>query len=36
MVTKRYLKSVIVVMVSVFMSLAVVQGAQAQQTGLDY
>ena len=36
MVTKRYLKSVIVVMVSVFMSLTVLQGVQAQQTGLDY
>ena len=36
MVTKRFLKNVIVAMVSVFMSLAVVQGAQAQQTGLDY
>ena len=36
MVTKRYLKSVIVVMVSIFMSLTVFQGVQAQQTGLDY
>ena len=36
MVTKRYLKNVIVVMVSVFMSLAFVQGVQAQQTGPDY
>ena len=36
MVTKRYLKSVIVVMVSVFMSLTVFQGVQAQQTGFDY
>lgn len=36
MVTKRFLKNVIVAMVSVFMSMAVVQGAQAQQTGLDY
>lgn len=36
MVTKRFLKNVIVAMVSVFMSLAIVQGAQAQQTGLDY
>ena len=36
MLTKRYLKSVIVVMVSVFMSLTVLQGVQAQQTGLDY
>ena len=36
MVTKRFLKNVIVAMVSVFMSLAFVQGVQAQQTGLDY
>lgn len=36
MVTKRFLKNVIVVMVSVFMSLTVFQGVQAQQTGLDY
>lgn len=36
MVTKRFLKNVIVALVSVFMSLAFVQGAQAQQTGLDY
>ena len=36
MITKRFLKNVIVAMVSVFMSLAVVQGAQAEQTGLDY
>ena len=36
MVTKRFLKNVIVVMVSVFMSLTVLQGVQAQQTGLDY
>ena len=36
MVTKRFLKNVIVAMVSVFMSLVVVQGAQAEQTGLDY
>ena len=36
MVTKRFLKNVIVAIVSVFMSLAIVQGAQAQQTGLDY
>ena len=36
MVTKRFLKNVIVAIVSVFMSLVVVQGAQAQQTGFDY
>ena len=36
MVTKRFLKNVIVAMVSVFMSLTVLQGVQAQQTGLDY
>ena len=36
MVTKRFLKNVIVAIVSVFMSLVVVQGVQAQQTGLDY
>jgi DNA-entry nuclease len=36
MVTKRFFKNVIVAMVSVFMSLAFVQGAQAEQTGLDY
>ena len=36
MVTKRFLKNVIVAIVSVFMSLAFVQGAQAEQTGLDY
>lgn len=36
MVTKRFLKNVIVAIVSVFMSLAIVQGAQAEQTGLDY
>ena len=36
MVTKRFLKNVIVAIVSVFMFLVVVQGAQAQQTGLDY
>ena len=36
MVTKRFLKKVIVAIVSVFMSLAFVQGAQAEQTGLDY
>ena len=36
MVTKRFLKNVIVAMVSVFISLAFVQGVQAQQTGLDY
>lgn len=36
MVTKRFLKNVIVVIVSVFMSLVVVQGVQAEQTGLDY
>ena len=35
MVTKRYLKNVIVVLVSVFISLTVFQGVQAQQTGLD-
>ena len=36
MVTKCFLKNVIVAMVTVFMSLAIVQGVQAQQTGLDY
>ena len=36
MVTKRFLKNVIVAMVSVFMSLTVFQGVQAQQTGFDY
>ena len=36
MVTKRFLKNVIVALVSVFISLAFVQGAQAEQTGLDY
>ena len=36
MVTKRFLKNVIVTLVSVFISLAIVQEAQAQQTGLDY
>ena len=36
MVTKRLLKKVIVALVAVFMSLGVVQGAQAEQTGLDY
>ena len=36
MVTKQFLKNVIVAIVSVFISLAFVQGAQAQQTGLDY
>ena len=36
MVTKRFFKNVIVAMVSVFISLAFVQGAQAEQTGLDY
>lgn len=36
MVTKRFLKNVIVAMVSFFMSMAFVQGVQAQQTGLDY
>ena len=36
MLTKRFLKNVIVGIVAVFMSLVVVQGAQAQQTGLDY
>ena len=36
MVTKRFLKKVIVAMVSVFMSLTVFQGVQAQQTGFDY
>jgi len=36
MVTKRFLKNVIVMLVSVFMSMVFVQGAQAQQTGLDY
>ena len=36
MVTKRFLKNVIVAIVSVFISLAFVQGAQAEQTGFDY
>ena len=36
MVTKRFLKNVIVAMVSVFMSLTVFQGVQAQQTGFGY
>ena len=36
MVTKRLLKNVIVTMVTIFISMACIQGAQAQQTGLDY
>ena len=36
MVTKRLLKKVIVTMVTIFISMACIQGAQAQQTGLDY
>lgn len=36
MVTKRFLKNVIVAIVSIFMSLVVVQGVQAQQSVLDY
>ena len=36
MVTKRFLKNVIVGIVAVFMSLTFVHGVQAQQTGLDY
>ena len=36
MVPKSYLKNVIVLLVSVFVSLTVLQGVQAQQTGLDY
>ena len=36
MVTKRFLKNVIVGIVTVFMSLTFVQGVKAQQTGLDY
>ena len=36
MLTKRFLKNVIVAIVSIFMSLTFVQGAQAQQSVLDY
>ncbi|MFS9151393.1 hypothetical protein QM855_00570 [Streptococcus infantis] len=36
MVTKRFLKNVIVAMFSVFMSLTVFQAVQAQQTGFGY
>lgn len=36
MVTKRFLKNVIVGIVAVFMTLTFVHGVQAQQTGLDY
>lgn len=36
MVTKRLLKNVIVTMVTIFISMACIQGAQAEQTGLDY
>ena len=36
MITKRFLKNVIVGIVAVFMSLTFVHGVQAQQTGLDY
>ena len=36
MVTKRFLKNIFVGIVAIFISLTFVQGAQAQQTGLDY